>query len=644
MPQYELGFRDYWRIISKRRYVIIFTFLAVFIATVIYLNLQTPVYKAFATVRVEQRKTVAGALMEYIAWSAGDLLVTEAKVIESRLIAEKVGRRLGLITDKTNRDDADKIINTLQKSISTEKVLETNLIQIIVYSDEPKKAALIANEVAKAYVEHDVEQKNKQARQVREFIESQLVTVEENLVSSEDNLRRLKEEGRATGIAVPLESRIVDLKSKLSELLTRATEKHPRVWRIREQIDDLENQLRELPADELEFARLTREIKVNEKVYATLREKFEEARIAEAEKIEDVSIVDYATVPNVPVKPDKKTGTVLGVIVSLMLGFVLSFVVESLDTSIGTIEDVEELLKVPVVGVIPHVRTEETMALPWWRKGPFEPKPGPLDEVRVRRIVHDQPKSPIAETYRTLRTNLKISAAGRKIFLITSTGPREGKTTVLTNLALTCAQMGNKTLLVSTDLRRPALYKTFGIKREPGLNEVLARTLKWEKAVKGISDILIGAMGFDEAMKTPGLDNLSIFTSGHIPLNPSELLASKEMQALIEELKSKFDVILLDSPPTLPITDAMLLAPKVDGVILVYEIGRTARAALLRAKNQLESTGAKILGIVLNHIRPETEMYPTYYPQYYRYRYYGQEEKKGKKGALAKNDLGRREL
>jgi len=634
VPQYELGFRDYWRIIRRRRFVIIFTSLAVFLATIIYLNLQTPIYKAFATVKIEHRKTLAGALMEYIAWAPGNIMVTEARIIESRLIAEEVTRRLELTREDATQEEFNEVVSKVQDNISTERVKDTNLIQIIVLSSDPGKASLIANEAANVYVEHDLERKIKQARQVRQFIEGQLATVEEKLNSSEEELKRLKEEGTVTGIAIPLEGKLVDLKSELSELLVRATEKHPQVWRLREQIQSLEDHLKTLPAGELEFARLTRDVKVNEKLYITLREKFEEVQIAEAEKIGDVSIVDYATTPKFPVRPMKKPGALLGMIVGLMLGFVLAFMVEGLDTSIGTIEDVESLLKLPVLGVIPHVRVEERRPLPWWRRGILSPKPTGLDEVKVRFIVHDQPKSPIAEAYRTLRTNLKLAAPERKTILVTSAGPKEGKTTIMVNLALTAAQMGNRTLLISTDLRRPALYQTFGLKREPGLNEILSGTIGWEKALRSLSDILIGEMGFDEAMKTPGLDNLSIITSGHIPINPSELLGSKEMVTLMEELKAKFDVILLDSPPALPITDAILLAPKVDGVIIVYEIGRTARGALLRTKNQLEGAGAgaKVLGVVLNHIKPETEMYPTYYPHYYRYRYYGREKEK-RKGA-----------
>lgn len=630
--QYELNFQDYWRIIRKRRHVIIFTFLVIFLSTIVYLNLLTPIYRASSTIKVEQHKTLANALLDFISWSPGDVMITEAKVIESRLIAEEVVRRLGLVKDDATLDEFNQAVSTLQASISTEKVKDTNLIHIIVFSSNPKRAMLIANEVAKVYIEHDRERKIKQARQVREFIERQLTTVQTKLKSSEEKLKRFKEQDTVAGMALLLQDKLAKLRFELAELLFKATEKHPQVERLREQIQDLENQLESLPANEIEFARLTLDMNVNVKLYTVLREKFEEARIVEAEKTEDASIVEYATIPKSPDKPNKKGGLIFGMLGGLMFGLVFSFVIEGMDASIGNIEDVESLLKLPVLGVIPHVWVEEKKPLPWWRKGFLQPRPTKLDEIRVRLIVHDQPKSPVTETYRTLRTNLKLTSPGRKTLLIVSAGPKEGKTTILVNLALTAAQMGNKTLIVSSDLRRPALYQTFGLKREPGLSEVLSQTIKWQEVVRSLSDILIGEMNFDQVMKTPGLDNLSILTSGQIPLNPSELLGSKEMFNLIEELKTKFDVVLFDSPPILPITDAILLASKVDGVLIVYEMGRTARGALLRAKNQLESSGAKVLGVVLNHTQPDIEMYPAYYPHYYRDRYYGRDKKKSHKG------------
>jgi len=231
----------------------------------------------------------------------------------------------------------------------------------------------------------------------------------------------------------------------------------------------------------------------------------------------------------------------------------------------------------------------------------------------------------MAEAYRALRTNLKLSPS-LKTILITSASAQEGKTTVLTNLGLAITQTGVNTLLVSADLRRPSVAKTFGLKEEPGLSEVINGTVSLTEAIRSASDIMMGGMKLEKMLETPGMEHMNILSSGNIPVNPAELLESKQMDDLIKNVRARFEVILFDAPPVLPITDASLLAGKVDGVVLVYEVGRTARSALLRTKAQLESAGAKILGIVLNHIKPEIE--PTVaYPYYYKYKYGGESDK-----------------
>jgi capsular exopolysaccharide synthesis family protein len=240
--------------------------------------------------------------------------------------------------------------------------------------------------------------------------------------------------------------------------------------------------------------------------------------------------------------------------------------------------------------------------------------------------VHYNPKSSEAEAFKVLRTNLKIGP-GHKIFTITSSGPREGKTTILVNLGVAAAQAGLKTVLVSTDLRKPTIEKTLGIDTELGFYEIITKATTWDKALKSISDIMMGKMGLTEALQTRGLDNLYIITTGHTISNPSEILSSENLKSLVEDLKNNFDVVLFDSPPVLPLSDALLLSSLCDGVIIVYEISRTSREALMRTKSQLEGYGAKVIGIVMNQIKPQMEMYPTYPYYYSKYKYYSEEKK-----------------
>jgi capsular exopolysaccharide synthesis family protein len=196
---------------------------------------------------------------------------------------------------------------------------------------------------------------------------------------------------------------------------------------------------------------------------------------------------------------------------------------------------------------------------------------------------------------------------------------------VAANLAIVTAQAGLKTLLLSADLRRPTVAKTFGLKREPGLSELIMGTVKPGEVMDSVLDILLGEMGFEGAMATPGLDNIWVIPSGRLHSQPVELLESKEFGSLLETFKAGFDVVILDSPPILPVTDASILARKVDCAIIVYEIGRTSRGALMRTKMQLESVGAKISGVLINNTNPQVEPIASY--NYYRqYQYYGKEK------------------
>ncbi len=632
----ELNFRDYWRILRKQKFLIMISVIVVVSATLYYGSKEKPVYQTNASIKIEERRTVAEALTaSAISTGSADPMETVAKVIESRPVSEKTAKYLGLIHDGMSQEEKDAIIGEVKGAISTEKIEMTNIIKIVATHQNPEFAMKVANATAEVFVQRDLEEKNKQTRKVREFIENQLSIVEKKLHDAEEKVRAFKANEPTAMVTGPLTSQLISMKTQLAELLMKATEKHPDVIRLKENIAKVESELKLIPGGETEYARLDREVRLNEGMYTLFKQKFEEARIAEAEKVSDVTIIDYATLPGGPITGGKKVGVFLGGMIGLLIGFVLAFVVENLDMSIRTIEGVEALLAVPVLAVIPHHHPTPTGAprrglKKWQAFFPFMPQTE--ENYQDRLIVHDKPKSPIAEAYRSLRTNIKlVEGTTAKALVVTSSGPREGKTTVLINLGLTAAQMGAKTLLVDTDLRRPTIYKSFFMSKEPGIDEVISGGIAWQDAIRGLSDMLLGGMTLENASKTPGLDHLFILPSGRISLNPSEILGSREMARLMEEFKKNFDVILYDAPPILPVTDAALLASKVEGVLIVYEIGRTARSALLRAKQQMEAAGGKVLGVVLNHIKSEADADASY--AYYHYKYYGQEKNREMKEA-----------
>jgi tyrosine-protein kinase Etk/Wzc len=288
----------------------------------------------------------------------------------------------------------------------------------------------------------------------------------------------------------------------------------------------------------------------------------------------------------------------------------MAFFVERLDNSLKSIEDVEAT-GLSILGSIPLIKGTKD------RKSKKEEEKS--EDYQIKRITsnlvtHFEPKSPISEAYRTFRTNLQFARldAPLKTILVTSSGPSEGKSTTVANLAITMAQMGTNTILIDSDLRRPVLHSIFNLQRTPGLTNYLAGNVPWKEIIQ----------------ETP-IENLSLLTCGVLPPNPSELLGSKKMRMLLEELKEKYDMILFDSPPVIAVTDAAVLSTLLDGVVLVSSSGSTSREALLRAITLLENVKGRLIGGVLNKIKVES-VYGSYH-YYYYYHYYGGTKQKRKK-------------
>jgi len=225
-------------------------------------------------------------------------------------------------------------------------------------------------------------------------------------------------------------------------------------------------------------------------------------------------------------------------------------------------------------------------------------------------IVKDNPKSPISESYRTLRTNIQFSSFDDNMstILITSSTPSEGKSTVSSNLALAMAETNKKVLLIDCDLRRPSVHKKFGLSNE-----------------KGLSNLLIGQHSFNEIAQEV-TENLSVLTSGTIPPNPSEMLSSKKMELFLSEAKKNFDFIILDTPPVVSVTDAQALSTVADGVLLVVASGQAQIPEVHKAIELLQYVKANIIGIVANKVKSVRRGY-----KYYQYYYYGEGDEKKKK-------------
>ncbi len=399
---------------------------------------------------------------------------------------------------------------------------------------------------------------------------------------------------------------------------------------LADQITKMKGKFNSLPRLSFDLERIEHELDLNKNLYADLKTRHQEVLISDAEKVEEVSIVRPALEPQSPINPPTTMRTAaIGTIVGLILGLVIAFIFETMDTSIGTIEDVEGFLGVPVLGVIPFIRTEEIEETLVSREGMGEG--GAVPERYTRLVTHFAPKSTLAESFRTLRTGVKFLCLekGIKTLLFTSATAGEGKSTSAANLAVTFAQIGSKTLLVDLDLRKPVVSKFFGIEREPGISDVILGNYDWKETVRTVTDLMMGKLTMEEIMLTPGFDNLNIITSGNIPPNPSEIVNSQRMTEFIAQVKAAYDVVIFDTTPILPATDATILGSKVDGVIILYRVGKIARGALKRAKTQMDHVRANVLGTVLNGLKPEVSSdYQHYgYSRYYTYGEKGGQEK-----------------
>ena len=458
------------------------------------------------------------------------------------------------------------------------------------------------------------------------------------------------------GVFAKFNSQLNDLNAQRNTLLIEFTDLHPQVQEIdirknelirnmiqslrnrrealrrreliqQSKVNDLQEEYHRLPEIGLQFAGLEQALALKNELLIFYEQRAQEAEIRSKEEIQEVEIIQRALRPGSPTNPsDPTTTSAVGTIMGLILGVVFAFIAETMDTSIGTIEDVEEYLGVSVVGIIPQIDIDDVKES-LIRKGVPADDNETLDR-RSRLAAHFDPQSTLAESYRALRTNIQFVNVerGAKAISVTSASNQEGKSVSIANLALAMAQAGNRVLLVDCDLRRPTIYRTFGLDREPGLTDVILGNYDWKDVVRTVTDIMTGGIGMEDIMLTPGMDNLNIITSGAIPPNPAEITDSQRMDAFIAQVREEYDIVLFDSPPILQATDATVLGTKLDGVLLVYKIGQISRGALRRAKLQMDNVNIPVLGVILNGLRADvSEDFQDL--RYYTYYAYGSEHK-----------------
>jgi capsular exopolysaccharide synthesis family protein len=378
---------------------------------------------------------------------------------------------------------------------------------------------------------------------------------------------------------------------------------------LRASFEKQKQEANKLNESAIEYSILKRDLDTNRTLYEGLLEKLKEAGVTAGLKSNNFRIINAARVPTSPSEPNIPRNLAFALVLGIVSGVGLAFILENMDNTVRTPEQATALSLLPSLGMIPLGSKSASYGGSGKRLALTASK-----EV-VETVTQVRPQSQMAESYRALRTSLLLSNLGAppKVIMITSARPQEGKTTTSINTAIVLAQKGVRVLLIDADLRRPSIHKTLGMGPRSGL-----------------SNVLTGSATLQQTITTsPILPNLFIMPAGTPPPNPAELLASSNMRDLILELREQYDHIVIDTPPTLSVTDAVVLSPRADATILVIRSGQTTKQALRRSRDILMQVNAHVAGVLLNAVDLTSPDYYYYYEYQGKYGAYYQEEAPG---------------
>jgi non-specific protein-tyrosine kinase len=467
------------------------------------------------------------------------------------LTAERLARTYAnlLTTRPVLEESARRLgidVESLKESITVTPVRDALLLEVKVEGPNPKLIADVANVLPQVFIDRDRELQLGQVSRWRESLEAEI------------------------------EATLADI-SRTQEDLKSAT-------------------------DDTQKTRLEGSLAQYRTTYSSLLASAQQARTAEAQATNNLVVAEPAIETKEPIRPRTLTNTLLAAVIGAMLAIGVAFLIEYLDDTVKTPDDVERVSGLSTLGAIARLK----------------------DGGGSRQIVAwSRTRVPESEAYRTLRTNIQFSSVDKpiKALMVTSSSPSEGKSTTAANLAVVLAQTSQRVIIVDTDLRRPVLHKVFGVPNNTGLTTAL----------------LAGeAVDLDLQLQSTEIDTLKVLTSGPIPPNPSELLGSHKMAMLVASLSDHADIVIFDSPPVLAVTDAAVLSSQVDGVLVVVDAGKTKEQALANAVAELQKANANVLGIALNRLDTRRGY------NYYYYYYYSDEENGDRRGQSEKGSASPR--
>ena len=497
LPERETTLRDYWRVVVRRKTIVIVALLIAVAGAVGLSLLQEPIYAGESQMLVEPRSgsTIFEDNTELNVQNLDRAIQTEIQVLEAQGVRQRVQEDLGL--------------DRLPPQVMASPIGSTDVVRVIVRSADPGTAQILADSYVQAYISERREQ-------------------------------------------------------AVSDRLAIGSEVELRIAEVDAQIDDIDQQIADAPDDERATLAATLASERNGLVSqrTTLDQRLNDLRVEATLSTGGASVVKDAELPTDPVEPTPVRTAALAAIVGLLIGLGAAFLIDYVDDSVRSGADLEAVTSIPVLAVVP-----------------VDPPPD------QRPIAISRPSDFAVETYRGLRTNVQFLGldSPMKVVQITSSLPGEGKTTTATNLAIVLAQAGRRVVLIDADLRKPRIAEIFSAPQRPGLTDLL------------LGDPI-------DLCLTEVDEGLQVITSGLVPPNPSEMLASERTRTVLSELAARFDHVIVDSAPVLPVADPLALAGSADGVLLITQAGRTSKRNLAEAIDRLGRVQANVVGIVLNRV------------------------------------------